>query len=54
MLTTQDVNQLDLITILCLLYLFHSLYYREFLSPSRTNPIAVSQCPLHNSIFVVT
>ena len=32
----------DLLIILCH-HLFHSLYYREFLSPPRTNPIAVSQ-----------
>ena len=33
----------DPIIILCHLDLFHRLYYREFLSPSRTNTIAVSQ-----------
>ena len=33
----------NLMIILCLFYLFHSLYYREFLSTSKTNSIAVSQ-----------
>ena len=34
-------------------YVFHRLYYREFLSPSRRNPVPVSQSLLLKKFFVV-